>query len=128
MDFDHHYWCAGDVVGVEAMSALIYYREIVIGILVIVIGVLGMVVMGKNVTIAEMEGELYQTKSALEYQSSELMQQDAKHKAALEALPREIVKIETKYKVIYDDIETWKGDENASDCKNAMDFLTGFNY
>lgn len=48
----------------------------------------------------------------------------AKH----EALPKEIVKIETKYVPVVQEIIKWKEDTNASDCDAAMQHLDRFIY
>lgn len=110
------------------MAAIKYWREAIIALLIAVIGVLVMVVLGKNVKIANTENERDQYKSALDYQNDTLLREGEKYEARLKQLPTEIEKITTRYVAVYNDIETWKGDENASDCDNAHAFLTGFNY
>jgi len=65
---------------------------------------------------------------ALEYQNSSLLKQKKEYDEKLSKLPTEIEKITVKYKVIYQGIDDWKGDENATDCENAGNYLRSFNY
>ena len=72
--------------------------------------------------------ERNQYKSALEFQNETLLNDSKKYEERLKTLPKQIEKITTRYKVIYENIDEWDGDKNATDCQNARDFLTGFNY
>lgn len=75
-----------------------------------------------------MTNERDQLKSALEFQNATILHDAEEHDKKLKELPREIEKITTRYKVIYENIDTWDGDKNASDCDNADAFLRSFNY
>jgi hypothetical protein len=74
------------------------------------------------------KAELIQYKTGLEVQNATLLEEAKKYEQKLKALPTEITKIQTKYKVIYEEIDQWKGDTNASDCENADSFLRSFQY
>lgn len=69
-----------------------------------------------------------QYKSALEFQNTTLMRDAEEHEKRLKELPKVIEKITVRYKTIYENIDTWEGDDNASDCDNADKYLRSFNY
>ena len=72
------------------------------------------------------ERDMYST--ALEYQNASLLKHKKEYDEKLSKLPTEIEKITVRYKVIYQGIDDWKGDENATDCENAGNYLRSFNY
>jgi len=72
--------------------------------------------------------ERNQYKQALDYQNASLLQQKSKYDTKLAQLPKEITKIKTKYEVIYRNIETWKGDTNATELENVDNFLSSISY
>lgn len=72
--------------------------------------------------------ETEQYKSGLEYQNATILKDAEEYERKLKELPKEITKIKTKYKVIYENIDDWEGDKNASDCENAGTYLHSFNY
>lgn len=65
---------------------------------------------------------------ALDFQNASLLKQKEDYEKKLSELPKEIEKITIKYKVIYQGIDDWKGDINATDCENADSYLRSFNY
>lgn len=78
--------------------------------------------------VKALEGERNEFKMALEFQNETLLKKAEEYERKLKELPKEIEKITNTYKVIYKNIDEWEGDKNATDCENARDFLTGFNY
>jgi hypothetical protein len=67
-------------------------------------------------------------KTALEYQNASLLKHKKEYDEKVSKLPTEIEKITVRYKVIYQGIDDWKGDDNATDCENANSFLRSVNY
>ena len=67
-------------------------------------------------------------KTALEYQNASLLKHKKEYDEKVSKLPKEIEKITVRYKVIYQGIDDWKGDDNATDCENADNYLRSFNY
>ena len=65
---------------------------------------------------------------ALDLQNASLLKQKEDYEKKLSELPKEIEKITVRYKVIYQGIDAWKGDDNATDCENANSFLRSINY
>jgi hypothetical protein len=65
---------------------------------------------------------------ALDFQNASLLKQKEDYEKKLSELPKEIEKITVRYKVIYQGIDDWKGDDNATDCENANSFLRSINY
>lgn len=102
-----------------------YWREIAMALMIVMIA---MLLSYYPQRVKVVEGERYQFETALNFQNSELLQQQLDYEVKLKELPKEITKIKTKYEVIYADIDTWKGDSNGSDCDNARTFLNSFNY
>jgi len=78
--------------------------------------------------LKDVKSEREQYKQALEFQNASLLQQKKEYDEKLSKLPTEIEKITVRYKVVYQDIDDWKGDENATDCENAGNYLRSFNY
>jgi hypothetical protein len=72
------------------------------------------------------ERDMYST--ALEFQNASLLKHKKEYDEKLSKLPKEIEKITVRYKVIYQGIDDWKGDDNATDCENADNYLRSFNY
>ena len=72
--------------------------------------------------------ELNQYKGGLEFQNAVILENAKKLEEKAKALPKVIEKIKTRYEVVYEGIETFKGDENETNCTNALTFLNGFNY
>lgn len=104
---------------------LSFWREIIMAFMTIIIALLWSYYPNK---VKAVEGERDQYIAALDYQNFTLLQEAEEHARKLAELPKEITKIRTKYEVIYAGIDQWKGDTNASDCKNADSFLRSFNY
>lgn len=102
-----------------------YWRELIMASMAIV---LAFTLSYYPNRVKALEGERNEYKMALEFQNETLLNDAKKYEDRLKALPKEIKKITTRYQVIYKNIDDWKGDNNATDCENATDFLNGFNY
>ncbi|MFA5040059.1 MAG: hypothetical protein WC464_00295 [Bdellovibrionales bacterium] len=102
-----------------------FWREIAILILTILVI---FVYLWKDNQAKALEIDLAQYKSGLEFQNATILKEAEEHKRKLAELPKEIVKIKTRYEVIYENIDTWEGDKNVSDCENALTFMHSFNY
>ena len=78
--------------------------------------------------VRALESERNEFKMALEFQNDALLKDKEEYERKLKELPKEIEKITTRYKVIYEDVDNWKGDINATDCENSYNFLVNANY
>lgn len=105
--------------------AVYYIREVLIVLLSTLIVI---VYLWKDNQAKSLEVELTQYKSGLEFQNAAILKEAEEHKRKLAELPKEITKVKTRYKVIYENIDTWEGDKNASDCENALNFMHSFDY
>lgn len=74
------------------------------------------------------EAERASYEQALEFQNASLLKQKEDYEKKLSELPKEIEKITVRYKVIYQGIDDWEGDKNATDCENTDSFLRSINY
>jgi predicted negative regulator of RcsB-dependent stress response len=81
-----------------------------------------------KISNTELRAERDMYSAALEYQNASLLKQKKEYDEKLSKLPTEIEKITVRYKVIYQGIDDWKGDENATDGENAGNYLRSFNY
>ena len=79
-----------------------------------------------NLDSAIHDRDMYE--QAMNYQNASLLKQKEDYEKKLSELPKEIEKITVKYKVIYQGIDDWQGDKNATDCTNADSFLRSINY
>lgn len=102
-----------------------YWRELVMASMAII---LAFVLSYYPNKVKALEGERNVFEMALEFQNETLLKDKEEYERKLKELPREIEKITNTYKVIYKNIDEWSGDENATDCENARDFLTSHNY
>jgi len=81
-----------------------------------------------TISNTKLEADINIYKTALEYQNASLLKHKKEYDEKLSKLPKEIEKITVRYKVIYQGIDDWKGDDNATDCENAAAYLHSFNY
>lgn len=98
-----------------------YWREVAIMVLVFVSWSL---YQGKELA----QSEQSQYKFALDFQNSAILSNKADYERKLAELPKVIEKIKVRYKVIYEELDNWKGDENATDCQNADSYLRSIPY
>ena len=105
--------------------ALQYWRELIMASMAIV---LAFVLSYYPDRVRALESERNEFKMALEFQNDALLKDKEEYERKLKELPKEIEKITTRYKVIYEDVDNWKGDINATDCENSYNFLVNANY
>jgi len=80
----------------------------------------------KEILVLKADRDMYKT--ALEYQNASLLQQKEEYDEKLSKLPTEIEKIKVRYEVIYQGIDDWEGDMNATDAENTDKFLRSIIY
>lgn len=102
-----------------------FWREIAIFILSVT---LILVYLWKDNQVQSATIEMNQYKTGLEFQNAVILENAKKLEEKAKTLPKVIEKIKTRYEVVYADIDTFKGDENETNCSNALTFLNGFNY
>jgi hypothetical protein len=76
----------------------------------------------------ELRADRDMCKTDIENKNASLLQQKKEYDEKLSKLPTETEKITVKYKVIYKDIDDWKGDKNATDYENVDKFLNSIIY
>ena len=108
------------------MGMLIQYWKYILVLILFLVFSVSLGWMKISNTNLKADRDMYKT--ALEYQNASLLQQKKEYDEKLSKLPTEIEKIVIKYKTIYEDIDSWNGDANATDCENAMKFLGEVNY
>jgi predicted nuclease with TOPRIM domain len=75
-----------------------------------------------------LEAKLKQKQDQLAMQNILIRANKAEYEEAMEKLPMKIETIKTKYVSVYNDIEKYKGEANASDCAGAIDKLNDFDF
>ncbi len=105
--------------------ALQYWRELLMASMAIV---LAFVLSYYPNRVKALESERNEYKMALEFQNDALLKDKEEYERKLKELPKEIEKITTRYKVIYENIDNFKKDENETDCNASYRFLSTFNY
>ena len=102
-----------------------YWRELTMASMAII---LAFVLSYYPNRVKALEGERNVFEMALEFQNDALLKDKEEYERKLAKLPKEIEKIKIRYKVIYESIDNWEGDVNATDCENASKFLNSVNY
>jgi predicted nuclease with TOPRIM domain len=75
-----------------------------------------------------LEAKLKQKQDQLAMQNILIAANKSEYEEAMEKLPMKIETIKTKYVSVYNDIEKYKGEANASDCNGAIDKLNDFDF
>jgi len=111
-----------------------YWRLIAI-FLVIVVGVVGVEFLNNKIETLTKDNEVLQSKVAkdeelLAVQNALILQNKSDYDTAVKKLPKTLKVIDTRYKTVYKNIETFKeGDRNESnDCNASIVFLNSFTY
>ena len=102
-----------------------YWRELIMASMAIVLAFV-LSYYPNRVKVLESERNVFEM--ALEFQNDALLKDKEEYERKLKELPKEIEKIKIRYKVIYEGIDNWEGDINATDCENASKFLHSVNY
>lgn len=76
----------------------------------------------KESTIKELQTTLISKRSEIETQNALIKQNEVQYKTNLENAKKANVEIKERYKIIYKNIDTFKGDQNATDCDNLRNF------
>ena len=110
-----------------------YWKFIVLGI--VVIGFLATIkILDNKIETLTKDNEVLQSKVAkdealLAVQNALILQDKADYDVAIKKLPTVLHTIDTKYKTVYKNIETFKEDSNVSnDCNASIVFLNSFIY
>lgn len=108
-----------------------FYTSIQYYVLLFLVGMvitlsLAYYIQSKDLDIARLEKAQFE--EGLEIQNTILLAQQADYEKKLKQLPKQIEVITTKFKNIYTYIDSWKGDDNASDCNNSYKYLSTTKY
>ncbi len=81
----------------------------------------------KDSMIVKLQETIAKRDTTIELQNSIVSINAVDRDTHMKELPKTITKIETKYQVIYKDIEAIKGDDNVT-CEDMVTTLNNFNY
>lgn len=109
LEFIELFWREGLLVALSIII-LFFYKELDI----------------KKRDIAIKDIEIQSARDALEMQNASIIAQKTDYEAKLKQLPKVITKIQTKYQVIYKDIDKWRDSNVSKDCNNSIQYLDNF--
>lgn len=117
------------------MLFLLKYWRLIAIFLVIVVVVVGVEFLDNKIETLTKDNEVLQSKvskdeALLAVQNALILQNKSDYDVAVKKLPTIIKTIDTRYKTVYKNIETFKeGDRNESnDCNDSIAYLNTFNY
>jgi len=116
------------------MLFLLKYWRLIAIFLVIVVAVVGVEFLNNEIETLIKDNEVLQSKIAkdealLAVQNALILQNKADYEAEIKKLPTTLKVIDTQYKIIYKNIEVFRGDSNVShDCNASIVFLNSFTY
>ena len=111
-----------------SLMLLKYWKGLVIVILLVIIGILVYFIKDYQFKLAKSDSYSRQCTIALDYQNNQLENNYAKYLRDLADANKSNEIVRTKFKTIYKNIETFKGDSNGTDCSNTIKFFSRMVY